>query len=115
MKAQTDARGTDQAFSTVSDNAAPSIWGLMSEAYGSTDQRHAHSSAPRSVAIAAPPRPNPGLMARSGKHISNYPLVVVMPWHLRPNVPGKTEVTGMLENLSGETRLFPIMANHYIR
>src|SRR5712675_2991655 len=31
-----------------------------------------------------------------------------------PNVPGKTEVTGMLENLSGETRLFPIIGDPII-
>ena len=31
-----------------------------------------------------------------------------------PNVRGKAEVTGMLENLSGETRLFPIIGDPII-
>src|SRR5712671_4901275 len=37
-----------------------------------------------------------------------------MPWHLRPTCLAKTEVTGMLENLSGETRLFPIIGDPII-
>jgi hypothetical protein len=54
-----------------------------------------------------------GLMAQR-KHISNSDHRGGNALASPPNVPGKTKVTGMLENLSGETRLFPIIGDPII-
>src|SRR5258708_32921806 len=60
MKAQrTCPAGTDQAFSTVSDNAAPSIWLNARSLAGAPDQPASAFERAFGGDSRAPPRPNP--------------------------------------------------------